>query len=460
MKIPKILDQIAKEIEGFGGRAVLVGGRVRDYLLGLESHDFDVEVYGFSSIEELEKILSTFGKVASVGKSFGVLKLKIDDIDYDFALPRVETKIAKGHRGFAVVSDGFLDYKSAAKRRDFTINSIGYDLLEHKFLDPFAGKDDLNSKILRHIDDESFVEDPLRVYRGIQFCARFDLEMDPKTKALCKEMVERGDLEELAKERIFEEFKKLLLKSKKPSIGFELMRELGVLRYFPHLNALIGVEQDPIWHPEGDVWVHTMMVIDEMAKLKSGSEKEELILMFGALCHDFGKPSTTSFEDGRIRSKGHERAGVEPTREFLQLLCDDKELIDEVLAIVANHLAPFQLYEARSSDKAIRRLSTRVNIQKLLPVAMADFLGRDSEDAKSRKSKAIEWIEKKAKELEVENEAPKPLVQGRDLINLGLKPSPEFKKILDYCYESQLDGKFKNKEEALEFLSKYVTKSF
>jgi tRNA nucleotidyltransferase (CCA-adding enzyme) len=456
LKIPKALEQISKEIEDVGGRALLVGGGVRDFFLGFESKDFDLEVYGLKSIEELENILSNFGKVASVGKSFGVLKLKIDDMEYDFALPRVETKIAKGHRGFEVVSDGFLDYKSAAKRRDFTMNSIGYDLIESKILDPFDGRSHIDSKILRHIDDKSFVEDPLRVYRGIQFCARFDLAMDPKTKALCKEMVDQGALEELAKERIFEEFKKLLLKAKRPSIGFELMRELGVLRYFPQLEALIGVEQDPIWHPEGDVWIHTMMVIDEMANLKKGSEKEELILMFGALCHDFGKPSTTSVEDGRVRSKGHEAAGVEPTREFLQSLCDDKELIDEVLPIVANHIAPFQLYEARSSDKAIRRLSTRVNIQKLLPVAMADFLGRDTKDAHSRRSPAIEWLEAKAKELEVQNEAPKPLIKGRDLINLGLKPSPKFKEILDDLYNRQLDGEFDTKKEGIRYLKRLI----
>ncbi|RUM67532.1 MAG: CCA tRNA nucleotidyltransferase [Sulfurospirillum sp.] len=452
MILPPVLKEISKEIERVGGRVVVVGGSVRDFFLGTKSKDFDIEVFGLNSLDDLQNILSNFGKVANVGKSFGVLKIKIQENEFDFSFPREETKVSKGHKGFRIKSDGFMDYKSAAKRRDFTINSMGYDLLEDKILDPYGGRDDLKAKLLRHIDDKTFIEDPLRVYRAVQFCARFELTMHPKTKKLCKEMVKSGVLQELPKERVYEEFKKLLLKSTKPSIGFELLKELGILKYFPQLNDLIGTKQDRVWHPEGDVWIHTMMVIDEMAKLKKGDEKEQLVLMFGALCHDFGKPGTTKYEDGRIRSKGHEQAGVKPTEEFLKLLTDDKQIVDEVVPLVANHLAPFQLYDAKSSNKAIRRLSLRVNIDKLLLVALADFLGRDCEEAKSGKSEAIEWIKEKAIDLKVQNNPPKPLVLGRDLIDLGLKPSPMFKKILDEMYSKQLDGEFGNKEEALKKL--------
>jgi tRNA nucleotidyltransferase (CCA-adding enzyme) len=327
---------------------------------------------------------------------------------------------------------------------------MGYDLESGEFLDPFDGRGDLDRRVLRHIDSKSFIEDPLRVYRGVQFCARFDLSMDDKTKELCKDMLNGGMLKELAKERVYEEIKKLLLRAKRVSVGFELLRELGILDYFPELSALIGLKQDPIWHPEGDVWIHTMMVVDEAAKLRVGDDRDDLILMFGSLCHDFGKPSTTEFIDGRIRSRGHEKAGVLPTKSFLARLTNESSLIDEITPIVANHLAPSQLFKDNSSKAAIRRLSTRVNISKLIPVAKADFFGRDLKEARDGEFKAGDWLEIMAKELEVENSKPKMILQGRDLISLGLKPSPKFKRLLDLIYELQLDGKVTTKSEAIK----------
>ncbi len=456
MKTPKILQILSDIISQKGGKAIIVGGSVRDHFLGIKAKDFDIEVFGLSTLSELEEILKEWGRVELVGKSFGVLKFIYKDEVYDFAFPRVEKKVSQGHRGFEVEVDPKMEYKEAARRRDFTINSMGYDIKGGEFLDPFGGISDLEDKILRSVDSRSFVEDPLRVYRGVQFCARFDLIMANQTKELCKEMVARGDLEELAKERVFEEFKKLLLRAQKPSIGFELMRELGILRYFPELNALIGVEQDPIWHPEGDVWTHTMMVIDEMAKLRSGDDRLDLILMFGALCHDFGKATTTEFKDGRLRSHNHEKEGVEPTKSFLQRLTNKNSLIDEVTPLVANHLAPFTLHKDNSSPKAIRRLSTRVNINNLILVAKADFLGRGTIEAKEGNFEAGEWLKKRAKELEVEDSAPKPLLQGRDLIDLGLKPSKRFKEILDHSYEMQLDGKISTKQQAIKEIKDYL----
>ena len=459
MKIAPILHTIAQRLSEHNAKMILVGGCVRDHLLGREPKDYDIEVYGLSSLEELEAILEPFGRVMQVGKSFGVVKLVVEGREYDFAFPRLEKKVGSGHRGFVVQIDGALDFKEAAKRRDFTVNAMGYDISQKRILDPWGGREDLDRGVLRHIDEKSFVEDPLRLYRGVQFCARFDLRMSEETIALCQQMVDRGDLETLPKERIFDELKKLLLQAPKPSVGFELLRQTGALRYFPELEALIGVEQDPIWHPEGDVWTHTMMVIDAMAKIKRGSEKEQLILSFAALCHDLGKATTTEFIDGRIRSRGHERAGVEPTRRFLERLSEDRELIEGVLPLVDNHLAPFTLYEAGSSDKAIRRLSTRVNIERLLLVAEVDFLGRTSEDAKSGHSEALAWLAQKAEELKVKDSAPKPILMGRDLIDLGLKPSPKFKEILDLAYQKQLDGEIASKAEAIAFAKMETTRS-
>jgi tRNA nucleotidyltransferase (CCA-adding enzyme) len=394
-----------------------------------------------------------------VGKSFFVYKYK----EIDFTLPRIEKKVGAGHRGFDVTVDGQMDFKTAAKRRDFTINAMGYDIEEKTFLDPFDAQVDIDKQILRHIDEKSFTEDPLRVYRAVQFCARLNYVLAEETKDLCKDMIEKGMLEELPKERVYGEWKKLLLKAKKPSLGFELMRELGILQYFPELQAIINVPQDPNWHPEGDVWIHTLMCVDAMAQLcRSGSlhpddqkeDKQKLKFMFATLCHDFGKAGTTAFDEkkGRLRAIGHEAAGVEPTRNFLYRLTDEHDFIKSILPLVEYHLLPSQFYKNGAKSKAIRRLATKVNIEELVIVAKADFLGRTSKEALIGRYEAGEWLLEKAKDLKVKNKALNNLLQGRDLIDLGLEPSPQFKTILDEVYELQMDGKIKSKNEALNYV--------
>ena len=449
MKLPKVLYEISSVLEGMSAKMVIVGGSVRDHFLNKKIKDYDIEVFGLERLEELERVLSRFGIVKKVGKSFGVLKFIHENLEYDFSFPRSEQKIAKGHRGFVVQTDGNMSFFDASKRRDFTINAMGYDIVTQKFLDPHGGVGDMKKGILSHIDDSTFIEDPLRIYRGIQFCARFEYKMANKTKTLCRQMIKDGMLEELPKERIYEEFKKLLLKSNKPSIGFNLMKELGVLKYFPELKNLIGVKQDPKWHPEGDVWIHTMMVIDSMTTLKRGDEREDLKLLFASLCHDFGKPKTTKVINGKIRSLGHEDAGVEPSISFLKRLTNENKFIDEILPFVRYHLLPSQFFTQKSSSKAIRRLSTKVNIEDLVLVAKADFLGRDTKEAQKGIYKAGDWLLEKAKTLNVKNSATVHFLHGRDLIDLGLTPSLKFKIILDQIYEMQLDGTVSSKDEAI-----------
>ncbi len=478
MILPNILQSISKALQSKGAKAIIVGGSVRDHFLNLPIKDYDIEVYGLESMEELEQILLAYGSVNFVGKSFGVLKFVYGGEEYDFSFPRSEMKTGKGHRGFEIEVDGSLDFKTAAKRRDFTMNALGYDIERKSFIDPFGGLEDIETKTLRHIDDATFVEDPLRVYRAVQFCARFDLVLSQQTKELCKQMVAEGMLEELPKERIFIEWKKLLLKAPKPSKGFELMRELGILeRYFPELHALIGVPQSPKWHPEGDVWVHTMMTVDAMQqelkmkneKLKMG-EKERLKFLFAILCHDLGKATHTTIEDNNghtieyaphsslptpdsnIRSIGHEKAGVEPCRSLMYRLTDEHDLIESILPFVEHHLKPSQLYQAKAKDAAIRRLATKVNIEELVLVAKADFLGRTTKEALAGVYHAGEWLLERAKELQVSSKALKPLLQGRDLISVGMTPSPKFKEVLDEVYTLQLEGNLQSKEEALEYV--------
>jgi len=453
MKIPKIINNISTQLLTKNAKAIIVGGSVRDHFLKLPIKDYDVEVYGLDSLDELENILARYGSVNLVGKSFGVLKFTYDGEEYDFSFPRTEEKIGVGHRGFDVSCDGMLSFEEASLRRDFTINAMGYDVEEQKFLDPYGGMDDIEKRILRHIDDVTFVEDPLRIYRAIQFVARFGYKLADDSFALCQKMVEQGMLDELAKERVYVEFKKLLLKSPKPSIGFELMRDLGIVaKYYPELEAIIDVPQSKVWHPEGDVWIHTMMAVDKMVKYREGEEKYDLRMMFGVLCHDFGKATHTQIRPDRISAWGHEEAGIEPTERFLYRLTDEHDFIKSILPLIEHHLAPTIYFYNKAKDSTIRKLSTKVNIEELVTIAKADFLGRTTEVATLGVYEAGDWLLAKAEELDVYNEPPEAILQGRDLIEMGLTPSKNFKILLNEAYTAQLEGKIISKNEAIDYL--------
>jgi len=441
-KIPSILEDILKDLQKIGATPILVGGSVRDHFLNIPIKDYDIEIFGINSLEIIQNCLQKYGSVKLVGKSFGVLTLRVNEYDFDFALPRTEKKVGNTHQDFEIITNANLSFKEAALRRDFTINAIGYNFSTKEFLDPFDGIKDLKNRTIKHIDDKTFIEDSLRVYRAVGFASRFDFKIEEKTKELCKQMVFKNELEYLPKERIYEEFKKLFLKSSKPSIAFELMRELGVLKYFSELELLINCIQEPEYHPEGDVWIHTMMCLDEMARIlkeeKIEDEYKKLYLFYGILCHDFGKPFCTKVINGKITSFKHENLGIEPTISFLSKLTNEKKFIEIVCSLVKNHLVPFQLYLAESSLKAIKRLSLKVNIEDLCLVCLADCLGRTIKD-KEKCPKATSWLLEKAKELDIHNEPIKPIIQGRDLIKLGFKPSHKFKEILEFAFDLQLD---------------------
>lgn len=262
-------------------------------------------------------------------------------------------------------------------------------------------------------------------------------------------MVKNKMLEELPKERIFEEYKKLLLKADKPSVGFELLDKMNAL--FPEIKALQGVVQDQTYHPEGDVWTHTMMSLDAMVKLKTGDNRRDLVLLLAALCHDLGKAKATKTVDGKVRAIGHENI-LEPTFCLLKRLSNETALADEITPLVKTHLMPSQLYKQHAKDSAVRRLSTRVNIENLVILAKADHFGRTTAEAKKREYPAGEWLLKKASGLKVSTEKPKAFLQGRHLIDAGMQPGTIFKKILDEAYEAQLDGKIKDEKSALRWL--------
>ena len=431
------VEEVARLVRAAGGRALLVGGCVRDELLGTVPKDFDIECFGIAPAE-LQAALATRFSLDLVGLSFGVIKLHY--LDIDVAMPRRETKLGLGHKAFGMEYDPSLTVREASARRDFTVNAIYRDPLTGEILDPWNGRGDLDRKVLRHVSDH-FREDPLRVLRGMQFVARFDLMPAAETIAICREMTPEG----LPAERLFEEWAKLLTKGVKISKGLEFLRQVGWVRYYPELERLIGCLQDPEWHPEGDVWNHTLCCLDAFAGMRDGergSADEDLIVGLAVLCHDFGKPATSFFDPQRkrIRSLGHDEAGVEPTRTFLRRLTNEERLLKDVPPLVQLHMRPFAMWKDRSSDNAIRRLVAKVvRIDRLVRVAAADDAGRPPFPSEPE---PLRWLMEQAERLRIADSAPKPIVQGRDLIALGMKPGVEFGKILKDAYEAQLDGRF------------------
>lgn len=437
--------EIARAVRARGGRALVVGGWVRDRLLGIDSKDLDMEVFGIPACD-LPVLLEPFGRVEPIGQSFPVYKIGPIDI----GLPRRESKAGRGHKWFVVEGDPSMSVSDAARRRDFTINAIAWDPLSDEYLDPLGGRDDLQRRLLKAVDPQTFGDDSLRVLRAVQFAARFELTLDATTAALCRAI----SLDDLPAERIWGEMEKLLLRAARPSLGLALALELGVIdRLFPELKALVGCGQEPEWHPEGDVWVHTLQVIDQARqRIHDLDRADQLIVMLGAVTHDFGKPATTALLDGRIRSMNHEEEGVAPAAAFLDRLnihsIDGRDVRGQVLGLVAHHLKPGMLYKVREqlTDGAFRRLSHKANLELLARVAKSDCLGRAPG---AFDCSAMDWFLERARELGVDRSPPRPLLLGRHLLELGMTPGPEVGALLKQIYEKQLDGDIKSTEEAV-----------
>ena len=485
--------EVARAVRDAGGRALVVGGWVRDHLLGVRSKDVDIEVHGLD-VDRIESLLAGFGNVHAVGRAFGVYR--VAGIDVDFSLPRRDSKRGPGHRGFDVTPDPSLDFAEAARRRDLTVNSIGIDPLTGEVLDPHGGCRDLERRVLRATDPERFPEDPLRGLRVAQLAARLEMTPDKELVALCRAL----DLDELSGERVFDELAKLLLRAARPSIGFRVLEDTGQLRFFPELDALRGIPQDPEWHPEGDVWVHTLMVVDVAASLRGGAADEstrgrdratpsrtvaatapdpdgqgrhatsppakgagrsagtgddDLALMLGALCHDLGKAVATERVDGRFRSYRHDVAGVAPTRALLGRMRAPSALVDRVAALVEHHLAPALFVRNAATAKGYRRLARKleragVGIELLVRVARADHLGRTTADALAGRFEAGDAFLTAARAHSVEHAAPRDAVLGRHLVARGMKPGPGFAPILERCREIQDETGWTDPERILD----------
>ena len=432
----RMAERIAGEVARQGGRVYYVGGLVRDRLLGRESKDVDIEVHGVTAAA-LERILDSLGQRVEMGVSFGVYGLK--HCDLDIAMPRQEQATGRGHRDFAVWVDPFLGTEKAARRRDFTINALMEDVLTGEIIDHYGGQADLRQGIVRHVNSRSFVEDPLRVLRAAQFAARFGFAVAEETVALCAAM----DLTALASERVCGELEKALLKAPRPSAFFETLRQMGQLHdWFPEVEALRGVPQEPRFHPEGDVWNHTMLVLDQAALLR-GQAAEPVAFMLCALCHDLGKQAALQRDHGRIRALGHEAAGVPLAETLLARITGEKRLHHYVANMVRLHMRPNLLAAQHAGVRSFCRLfDESVCPEDLLLLAKADALGRRIDQDYARTEACLREMLARYREI-----MSRPFVQGADLIAAGFAPGKDFGPALAYAHRLRLAGV--SKENAL-----------
>lgn len=455
MQLPSPLVAVLQAVRTVG-RPRVVGGCVRDWLLGLEAKDFDVEVPGVN-FETLHRVLAPFGATDVVGRSFGVIKLRVDGVEYDFSLPRRESKTGAGHRGFAVAPEPNLSDSEAAARRDFTVNAIAWDPFAATLIDPHGGERDLKTRVLRHTS-AAFVEDPLRVLRAFQLAARFDFSLAPETVALCRSI--KSSYAELPVERVWGEWAKWAEKAQKPSRGLAVLKETEWLAHFPELAALDGTPQDPEWHPEGDAFVHTGHCCDALVRLdgwqKAPAETRRALLL-AVLAHDFGKPFTTARAEkrGKMRwvSPGHEAAGGPIAEAFLRRIGAPNDTAERVRPLVVNHMVQHGGSDPLS-DTAVRRLARRLSpasIEELTLVMRADHDGRPPIQSPET-LRRIDILRQKAENLALAASAPRPIVLGRHLIELGKKPGPKFKVILDEAFEAQLEGAFTDEAGGMKWV--------
>lgn len=412
--------RIAATVADAGGRAYFVGGFVRDHLMGVPCKDIDIEIYNIAP-SALRAILAEHGEVLEKGASFGVLGLAHSNLDV--AMPRTESRVGEKHTDFDVCVDPYLAPEAACRRRDFTMNAMLMDVLTGEILDFFGGQDDLRRHMIRCVAPETFVEDALRVFRAAQFAARMNAEIEPETLRLCASM----DVTRISVERIFTETEKALLKADKPSIYFRELRAMNHLQeFFPELEAMAGVGQNPRFHPEGDVFEHTMLVLDEAAKLR-GRSAWPLGFMMSALWHDIGKlVATQTQQDGRITAYGHEVLGLETCEAAMRRITNNTKLIAYVKNMSEMHMRPNKLYASDSKKKKTRQMfDLSLSPNDLILLSRADASGKLDEPYDEN---AEIWLRRRLQDYR--ECVARPMVTGKDLIEAGIAPGEAFRGLI------------------------------
>ena len=446
---PESVLQVCRVLREAGGEAWLVGGCVRDLYLDLEPKDWDIEVFGIAEVK-LEPILRKVGRCEHVGKQFGVYKLWVFHLEIDVALPRRERKTGDGHKGFTVMVDPYLEPEVAVLRRDFTLNAMMFNPLNHTLLDFHGGLQDLHDKRLKHVS-AAFAEDPLRPLRAMQLAARLGCTLDIRTARLCYDLF--AEAHTLPTSRVWQEWLKWSA-SDKPSLGLRALQDMGWDKLYPELMTMVECPQDSHWHPEGDVWVHTSMVVDEAARLakeRGLQGQDKVVLLFAALCHDLGKPLTTvELNDGKIVCPKHGEAGVEPSMVFLNRIGAPKWLKKAVAPLVKEHVVHFT---SKLTDESVCCLADRLQPMHIClweVLTEADACGRRPAPPERP---ALAWL-KRAELLQVARSPAAPIVTGKLLLLQGFEPSVYMGKLLDVAYQAQMRGDFKDKASALIWLEK------
>lgn len=445
--------RLVTAITNAGGHPYIVGGTVRDAILrpGQAPKDVDIEVFGLPLDDLTAALNASFTHMDEAGRAFSVIKVRVGREDFDVSLPRRDIKTADGHRGFDVIADPNSTLRDATARRDFTLNALMFDPATEEVIDCWGGLDDLRAGVLRHTT-EAFVEDPLRVMRAAQFAARFGFTVHPDTVALCRTLV--TSFGELSRERIWGEWRKIAEKAPEPSHAVEVLEQTGWLAHFPELAVLRDVEQDAIWHPEGDVLTHVSMAADKAAELAedaglSGDDRSVVVL--AALLHDAGKHThsqITTRADGtvKITSHGHADAGVWSAQAFLRRIDAPKHLVDRILPLIREHMASVVTKEP--SKSVVRRLARRLSPATMPEWALVTAADKGGRGSGSTESGTEVWLDLAAN-LGTLTEPAKGILRGDHLIAAGMKPGPEFKVILAEALAAQDDGAFEDLDGAL-----------
>jgi len=440
-------------IKEAGGNPLVVGGFIRDWVLGIPSKDIDIEVFGLS-VEELITVLEQFGEVEKVGMRFGVIK--VHGIDADFSLPRWESKEGKGHKGFVITPDSAMSIKEACRRRDITINAISYSYFEDKIHDPYGGLEDIEREIIRHTS-EQFAEDPVRVKRIMQICSRIPFEVFHATIFLCETL--KPEFSTIDKDVLWVEWEKWATKGIVPSNGLRFLKDCGWLEFYPEIYNLVGLEQEPAHHPEGDVFEHICHTVDSLTNDICWGilpKDEKIIYMFSALLHDVGKITTTEIRDGKIISHRHDKEGEQFVISFCNRIGMPQKYIDIIVPLVKEHMV--HVHNRTPNRRMVRRLANRLHpatINQLMVVMEADHSGRPP--LKGGLPKEAKMIATIAKDLVIDNNKPQPIIMGRHLITeFSLTPNPEFGILIEKAFQAQLDGAFDCVEDGVEWIRNYL----
>jgi tRNA nucleotidyltransferase (CCA-adding enzyme) len=435
--------KIAELLHKSGGTTYAAGGCVRDTLLKYKPKDYDLEVYGMEQADIID-VLSKEFELSQEGNQFNVIK--IHGYPIDVSLPRWDEQIGPGHDDVKTTYDPNMSFHDACERRDLTINAMLMSLVDSKIIDLYGGKDDLADRCARPTSHR-FKEDALRVLRAMKFIACYDLTWTQELAQMSSEVTP----EYLSQERVWSEWCDMLIWGNDYGIskGLEFLREADWTKYYLELHNLQGCPQSKESHPEGDVWTHTLLCMEQWAISRTGRDYDDIVTGFGVLCHDFGKPQWTRYVEGKFKSHGHEKGGEEPARRFMERICATPKIIDDVVELVVNHLQPTALYSGGAKKSAVLRLSRKCNLERLLHVTQSDIHGRGPQEPDTR---AWDWIRQTAEQEDVMNTGPKPIIRGKDLIDLGLKPGVEFQFILEACLQAQMDDVILTSEDGAQYI--------